>query len=160
MGLIYQIECLETGLVYIGQTTQTLKKRFADHKSKFKKGTNHTHSVYEVLKNGFAFASVVEIVDDDNKLCERERYFIQNNECVNYFDGSFDRKEYQTKYREANLEKLKEYDKNRPNKIERNEKSREKISCPCGGYYTKINKARHERKSKKHLDWLATQTQT
>jgi len=82
MGTIYQIECLETGLVYIGKTTQTLKKRFSQHKNDSKIGQDRCTS-YEVLKNGFAFASVIEIVDDENKLSEREYYYIQHTDCVN-----------------------------------------------------------------------------
>ena len=103
MGLIYQIECLETGLVYIGQTKKTLKQRFGQHKCNFITGKNHTHSIFEVLKNGFAFPSIIEILEDDNKLCERERYFIQNTDCVNDRNRFFNNKEYY----EANKEKKK-----------------------------------------------------
>ena len=162
MGIIYQIECLETGLVYIGRTIRTLKQRFANHKSDFKGG--RSKSAFEVLKNGFAFASVIEIVDDENKLDEREYYHIQNTECVNDYDGrSFDMKKYMKKYNEEYCEDNKEQKKKsdqkyyEANKQVISEKANEKINCPCGGQYTKSNKARHER-SQTHLDWLATQT--
>lgn len=178
MGIIYKIECLETGLVYYGQTTQTLKKRFISHKSKFKIGDNHTHSVYEVLKNGFAFASVVEVVDDESMLCEREFFYIKNNECVNQINGNSlddlyyteyrktymedyykDNKEnlleYYKKYREANhealLEKSKKY--RETNKEAILAKQKEKYTCECGSTLRKSDKARHE-KSQTHKAYL------
>ena len=73
------------------------------------------------------------------------------------------KKEYQKEYYEANrdvlLENQKEYMKEY-REINRKvllEKKREKFNCPCGGKYTKQNKATHE-KTQTHLDWLATQT--
>lgn len=184
MGLIYKIECLETGLVYIGQTTQTLKKRFGQHKSDFK--ADRCKSVYEVLKNGFAFPYVIEIVDDESKLSEREYYHIQNTECVNEYNGSCDYKQYRKEYYENNkqeiLEKQKKYtENNRENILVRKkkyyeanketisekwkqnyqnnkekilEKMKETYTCSCGSILRKCNKARHERESQTHKAYL------
>jgi len=41
------------------------------------------------------------------------------------------------------------------NKETINEKKKEKYTCECGSTLRKCDKARHERDTKKHLDWLA-----
>jgi hypothetical protein len=143
MGIIYQIECLETGLVYIGKTTQTLKGRFREHKCDFRNRPDKCSS-YKVFKNGFAFPYVIEIVEDESKLSEREFYHIQNTDCVNYEDGRSYDKEFKKEYK-------KEWYK--VNKKDISEEKRIKITCECGIIYSKSNKARHER-SQTHIAYV------
>jgi hypothetical protein len=152
MGIIYQIQCLETWLVYIGKTTKTLKRRFTQHKSEYI--TGRSRGVFEILKNGFAFSSVLEVVEDESKLSEREFYYIQNTtNRVNKYDGTFDKKEYRETNKKANKEYSKKY--RQDNKKTISEKTKEKYTCGCGATLRKDCKYKHEKKSKKHQNWLA-----
>jgi hypothetical protein len=82
-------------------------------------------------------------------------------------------KEYSKKYREENSEYFKEYEKQRSNNEERKEykkeyrkeyyekhkdeikeKQKEKYTCECGTTLTLHHKSRHERESKKHINFI------
>jgi len=56
-------------------------------------------------------------------------------------------------YRNNNKEYFKEYEKNRKNKKERQNKLKEKINCACGSIVCISAKARHE-KSQKHKEFI------
>ena len=167
MGIIYGIRCKITGKVYIGQTTLTKKKRLQAHESEFRTGRNHTHSVFQVLEHNNYEIYELEVVEDESKLSEREYYYIQHTDCVNIRDGSYDHKKNMKEYREANkekiLEKAKEYrEANREDILEYQKKYREankekileKYNCECGSTLRKSDKARHEKKTEKHLNFL------
>ena len=100
--------------VYYGSTINTLVKRFNQHKDKFHLCTS---------KQLFPGAKIVLVekfpCNDKDELTKRERWYIENNECVNKFipgrtrkEWREDNKEYikkeQKKYYETNKEKLKE----------------------------------------------------
>ncbi len=127
------------GLVYVGSTSQELKERFRCHK-KDKKDNSGSSSKLLDLDN--AYIECIEECTEDNRK-ERERYYINNIDCVNKNKLNFDKKEwdeknkekkkqqmkeyyqknkekikeqtkeYMKEYREKNLEKLKQYDKER-----------------------------------------------
>ena len=89
-GKIYRIVCNTTGLVYYGSTCEpTLARRLAGHLRCYKcwkssgKG-NHTTS-FEVLENDNYEIVLVELAPSNSKmeLHQRERHYIENNECVN-----------------------------------------------------------------------------
>jgi hypothetical protein len=155
MGTIYEIICWTTGRRYVGKTTRTKKKRLQDHESNFRTGKNHTYSVFQVLEHGNYDIYELEKVEDEDKLSDRELYYIQHIDCVNTYDGTFDMTEYMKKRHEANrevrLKKMKEYHEANREKIL--EKAKEKITCECGSIFRKSDKARHE-KTKIHLNFL------
>jgi group I intron endonuclease len=151
MGFIYCIECLETGEKYIG-STKNFHRRMIQHKSDAKRRKRPPKSK-QIIDRGNYTSCIVEEVEDDGKLLEREQYHINATECINKvnpfgFDKKAYDKEYGKWYREENHEKEKVrwtfY--NQANR----EKYREKIVCECGHTCTLRNKARH-RRSKKHL---------
>jgi hypothetical protein len=112
MGSIYEIICWTTGLRYIGQTTQSLKKRLKGHKQSYREGLNLS-SKY-VLEYGNFEIYQLEKVADKQLLKERELYYIQHTDCINIITYDFDKKEYNKKYmRECynKTEKSKEYRK-------------------------------------------------
>jgi len=165
MGIIYEIICWTTGLRYIGQTTQTLKKRMVSHKNHFKKKKRFCSSTL-VLEHGNYESYELERIEDKNKLIEREKYYIQHTNCVNINGFGFDRKEYNEANKEIHLKYAKEYrDTNnetisekkkeyyKANKEKILEKVKEKYTCECGSVLTKQHKSRHE-KSKVHQDYL------
>jgi hypothetical protein len=89
-GKIYKIVCNTTSLTYYGSTCEpTLARRLAGHVGLFrgfKKGKNiRAMTSIKVLEGDDYTIVLVEIFPCDSKmeLHQRERYFIENNECVN-----------------------------------------------------------------------------
>lgn len=162
---IYKIYDNTNGNVYYGSTIQPLSNRLASHRKDYKRylegKTNYITSM-EIIKNGNYCISLVEKFEYENKeeLSTKERYYIENNECVNKVipgrtikewgqDNKEKIAERQKQYREDNKEYFKQY-------YEANkEKINEKITCPiCGSLVSKRNLSTHQ-KSKKcqsHLE--------
>ena len=182
-GYIYKIYDNTNQNMYYGSTTQKLSMRMCGHRANYKrfmeKGNGCKCKSFEILKNGDYSYSLVEEVECDSKLIlhQRERYYIENNDCINknipsrtleeYREANKDKikeyreankekmKEYKKEYKEANKDRLKEYNKQykESNKEKIKENKKEKIECECGCITSKNNINRHK-KSKKHLDNL------
>jgi len=147
-GKIYKLTCSETGKVYYGSTKLKLQKRFNGHKS----GQNNTTSK-ELIKPTIELVELVDL----KIIKERERYYIENFECVNknvagrnqQESHKLSQKKYYEKHKDEINEKQKFYrDKN---KIKNNERLKEKITCSCGSVVSYVNLQRHK-KTKKHLE--------
>jgi len=80
MGIVYMIECLETGEKYVGSTKVLFKIRMSQHKTGAKKGK--TCSSKQIIDRGNYKSYIVEEVEDDI-LREREQYHMDNTECIN-----------------------------------------------------------------------------
>ena len=156
MGIIYGIRCRTTEKVYIGKTTHTKEIRLQQHECAFRKGKNHTQSVFQVLEHGNHDIYEIEVVEDESKLSEREYYYIQHTDCVNILDGTFDILEHKKEYYEINREQILKKKKEwyETNKEKLKEKAKEKYTCECGSTLRKNHKVRHEKTSKKHLNFL------
>jgi len=74
---IYKIIDNTNGNVYIGKTKQKLYIRLNNHKQDFKRGS--TSMSREIIKNGDYKIELIEETDDKT----RERYWIENTECIN-----------------------------------------------------------------------------
>ena len=105
---IYKIIDNTNGNVYIGKTKNTLNYRLRKHKS------NRTCSSRLIIDNGDYRIELIEETDDDS----RERYWIENTDCINVnIPGRTDKewreknKDKNKEYREKNKEKIKEYEK-------------------------------------------------
>jgi len=105
-GKIYKIHSFQTDNIYIGSTTQPLCKRFVDHKFKFKQGIKGPMSK-KILIYDDAMITLIENYpcNDRNELEKRERFQIENNNCVNKCIPTRTSKEY----RDSNKDKLKQY---------------------------------------------------
>jgi hypothetical protein len=132
-GIIYKLTCNETGEVYYGSTTLSLNKRMTDHKSKckqWKEGKFHYVTSFQIIDRGNYSYSLIETVEcEDRKQLEaKERFYIENNECINkivvgrtlkesqkeYYESNKEAiLEQQKEYREANKDKKKAYDRQR-----------------------------------------------
>jgi hypothetical protein len=79
-GKIYAIRSEQTPLIYIGSTTQSLEKRFKQHK-----GYGHTCSSKEMFKYDDAYIYLVENFPCKYRaeLEQQEGFYILNNDCVN-----------------------------------------------------------------------------
>lgn len=177
-GIIYKIYDNTNGNLYYGSTSQKLSRRIALHRAIYKNGGNCSSG--EIIKNGDYSYSLVEEVEFENKLIlhQRERYYIENFDCINknipsrtpkeYLEANKERKQeyYQAnqkkrqetsrQYYHANKEKVKQYYQANKEKIKeyyqaKKEKIEAKIICECGCEVRKSNINRHK-KSKKHID--------
>jgi len=114
-GKIYKIVCRKTGLQYIGSTTEpTLARRMAGHVRNFKrwkKGKFAFTSSFSVMEENDYYIELVELVpcSSNDELKVRERFHIQNNDCVNKIVPLRTNKEYYEDNKEQILEKAKEY---------------------------------------------------
>ena len=174
-GKIYRIVCNKTGLCYIGSTTyDTLAQRLCSHKSAYKKWltdtTKNKCSSVLVMENDDYDIVLVETVNCDSRdeLRRRERYWIENTECVNLCIPTRTHAEYRDTHREQMLDyNQKHYAENRekmieiakayrdknPDKMKENSRkatNKAPTLCDCGVYYSYTHKLRHL-ESKKHL---------
>jgi hypothetical protein len=140
-GKIYKIVCNETNEVYYGSTIESLTDRIRKHNDK------SCRSRQIISRNNYYY-KLIEDYSCNNKyeLNTRERWYIENNNCINKTIPTRTRKEY----RQVNKDKKKIIDKiyYENNK----EKYKEKITCNiCGSITTKHNIKKHQQ-TKKCLD--------
>lgn len=125
-GKIYRLVCNNTGLQYIGSTTNSLTKRLYFHKH----SSNECSSKLIILEGNYDIILIEEIdIDNRDQLRQRERYWIENMECVNLIipyrteeelkQWRIDNKEHLQKLRKKYYEEHKEEDA-------------EKVECECG----------------------------
>jgi len=106
-GKIYRMVNDELGLTYYGSTTQKLSARKASHKMQKSQATSN-----QLFQKGNVEIILVENFPCDTKeeLLMRERYYIENNDCVNRYlpiTTPEEKKEYDIKRREENKEQVK-----------------------------------------------------
>ena len=124
-GYIYKIYDNTNGNVYYGSTKEKVSSRIAKHRydhKKYLEGKNHYVRSFDILKNNDYSYSVIEEIDYENKweLHNKERFYIENNDCINKYIPNRTQKEWREdnkeiiaeknkEWREDNKEKLKEY---------------------------------------------------
>ena len=157
-GKIYMLESKEGNVRYYGSTVQSLKERLRKHKvdkKRYEEVKNRYYTSYKILEYSDCEISLVEDYPCNNKkeLETRERFYIENNDCVNKFIPTRTLKEW----REEKKDEIKQQNKERyeKNKDEIKQKQKEKITCVCGAVVRKNDIRRHER-SKKHQEYIKT----
>jgi hypothetical protein len=107
---IYKLVNLDLGLTYYGSTCCGLVKRFGKHKCRAKANTAKCTSSL-LFEHGVCNIFLVELYPTDDKtlLHQRERYWIENNECVNKVIPCRSDKEYYVDIRDEILKRKKEY---------------------------------------------------
>lgn len=106
MYKIYKIIDNTNDNVYIGITKQKLYQRLNNHKQDFKRGSALMSR--EIIKNGDYKIELIEETDDKS----RERYWIENTECINVVVPGRTRKEHYNDTKHLlDKEKLKKYHK-------------------------------------------------
>jgi len=185
---IYKITDNTNQNVYIGSTCNSLKNRLMQHKYDYKRflnGLYHNIKSFDIIKNGDYKIELLENCNIKTKqeLLAIERYYIENNECLNKnIPGNFDKgcQQYHKDYYIENIDKIKEYYNNNKDKIKKSQKDyyinnkrklldkaneynaknkdklQQKFICQCGGNYTYANKQQHL-KSNKHQNYLKSQ---
>lgn len=174
-GKIYKLVCGD--LTYYGSTIQPLHKRLHHHKCQYKQPAKKITKSIQLFNLSIETNTPVKIYlvekypcDDKMELERRERYYIENYECVNkqiptrtikeWREANRNNiQEYHKQYYETNrnkkLEYQKQYDKaNKDNKREYQKQYRErKYQCVCGSVVRSGNKSAHF-KTKKHQDYI------
>ena len=131
MYKIYKIVDNTNGNVYIGITTQTLKRRLSNHRC-----SANTCISREIIKNGDYKIELIEETDDNT----RERYWIENINCINITIPGRTQKEWREDNRDKYRKNYKEYNKkNKDKKAEHNNKFNniryKWYSSKCGSPY-------------------------
>ena len=126
---IYKIIDNTNDNVYIGSCCSSLKTRLSKHKCSYEMFLFNNIKSFEIIKNKDYIKSFdiifnnnykIELLEDCNvktkeELFERERYYIENNECLNkntdinyeqYYNDNIDKiNDYQKEYYKKKLEK-------------------------------------------------------
>jgi len=154
-GKIYKICSKQTDKIYVGSTTQTIEHRFFEHKTtyhQYQKNKRNYLTSFEIIKFGDAYVELIENFPTDNKndLRTREKFYIENNNCVNQNIPIRTPEEIQAQNKQW-------YEQNKNRQIDKQrEKDKIEIKCDCGGKYRHSNKADHL-KTKKHLRFIKKQ---
>lgn len=117
-GKVYKLVSDKSNLVYYGSTICKLSIRLAKHRYEYKKNLSNEKSnktAYKLLELGDAKIILVEDFPCERKeqLLSRERYYIENNDCVNKCIPitNMTAKEYSKKWRDTNKDKKREMDR-------------------------------------------------
>ena len=115
-GKIYRIVCNTTGNVYFGSTSQDyLSQRLRKHVeeyNKYKEGKKNSGiTSIQIIENGNYEIVLVEKYPCSSKeeLHARERYYIENNDCVNKVIPTRTPKEYRQDNKDIISERKKVY---------------------------------------------------
>jgi hypothetical protein len=159
-GKIYSIRTPKTEKFYIGSTTQILCKRFADHKSKFKKNNCKLTSKY-LFELGFddCYIELIENYPCNNKeeLTKREGELMRQykEQLVNNRLESITIEEIKEKkqicdkrYYDLNKDKIKH------SSLNYKLYCRTKYTCDCGSIICIGDKSTHN-KSQKHTTFIS-----
>jgi hypothetical protein len=162
-GKIYRLVCNNTGLNYYGSTTQLLSKRLYAHKLCYKNYLNDNKNYFTSFKiiegNNFEII-LVELFNCSCKieLEKRERYYIENNDCVNKNIPTRTIKEWRelhkNDYKEYNKDYYKEHKDEKKNKLkEYYDLNKDKIKEQKKEFYNlNKDKINEKRKKKYELD--------
>jgi len=148
-GKIYRLVCEETGRQYIGSTSSTLTKRLHNHKYQKSKCASHD------FINPKIFLIEDYPCDRKDQLLMRERFHIENTDCVNLnrpIISQQERKEQVEKYYLNNREARLQYYETHKEQTLADKKT--KITCECGAVITKGYASPHK-KSKKHQKFIS-----
>ena len=164
-GKIYKITNEDMPeLVYYGSTIDTLKSRLSKHRYACLNKNNSSKILFNTENYNI---QLIELYPCENRkqLCEREGWYIRNNDCINKNIAGRSRKEYRKvynkeynkEYRKLNKNKISEKNKEyyNLNKNKLNEKQKEKVKCECGATISRVNLTRHKT-SKKHLKYYSS----
>jgi len=138
---IYKVICNITGETYYGSTTRTLDCRLKDHECH----ADET-AIRSILERNNYEMLLVEnfICDNKNELLWRERWWIENNDCINIrlpIHTAEEIKAQQQAYRDANKEQTR--GRGRAHYQANKGKRQEREKCECGEYVSNWCMNRH-----------------
>lgn len=169
-GVVYKVTCNKTGMIYYGSTTN-YNKRMGQHINMSKNNRGYYGSrTYLIIKEGDYKFDILEHIEGCKKtLEERERFYIENNECINRQCPLRTRDESYTcecgrtissitnRWSHIKTKQHIEYIQNGKKYKEPTrtyeEYKYDKINCLCGGKYTPNGKSWHF-KTQRHQKFI------
>ena len=152
---IYKLSCNITNKEYYGSTTQKLNARLRQHKADAKRRTGASK---QIIDGGDYHITLMEDYPCETKLglLKKERYYIENNKCVNKELPSRTEKEYNKQYAIDNKDRLKQCRIDNKDKLKMNSDkhyadNRDEINRKHREYYAK-NKDELNRKSREYYN--------
>lgn len=162
-GLIYQFQCKQTGKFYIGSTTQHIKKRLKNHKSKAKEEHRKNTPLYSHANSvGWDNIDIVILLEKDfgsrAEILQTEKHEIMkhmtNELCLNHNRPCITReekKQHDAEYGKKRRTEQKERERNRL--VEWRQRNPEKYAEQKRRTIEKINeKRRQARESKNNVE--------
>ena len=148
---VYRLDSTN-GLVYFGSTTQRLSDRLKSHK--YDAVNIETPCTSSLLFADGAIVTITSVEDlpdctDKYELQARERWHIENNECVNKNIPGRTREEWEEANKEKRAKQMKEWEE--ANKEKRAQQRLEKITCECGAVVSRRRISIH-RKTQGHAN--------
>ena len=147
---IYKLVNDELNLTYYGSTCNELRKRFWSHKSEAK--NKYKCSSYKLFESGECKIYLVEKFpcEDKMELTKRERFYIENNECVNNNIPNRTQKEWREEHKKILAQQKKEYVQENKEQIAKQKKehyqnNKEQIKEKMKEYYEKNNEVKKEK---------------
>jgi len=154
---IYKLES-SNGLVYYGSTTvKYLSHRLAKHKNEVNKTSKRCSSHLLFTEGDTVTITLVENVEkckDKYELQARERWYIENNECVNRQIPNRTSKEWREENKESITANAKEYYQlNREELLEKRKEYREANKEKCKEVCKEWHKKNREQQNKKQKEY-------
>ena len=130
---IYKIVTENSNQIYIGSTTESLKRRLQKHECAYRNQNGDGSSNIILRQGGYSIQLIKDFpCNSRGELAREEGVYIQSMDCINLLVAGRTRQET-----------LEAYYK----------KHNKKLDCECGGKFTHQSKAIHL-KTKKHKDFL------
>ncbi len=158
LGKIYKLT--GNGFIYYGSTCQPLEKRLSCHRNHhlcYLGGKYHYVTSFKCFENN-NLDYVITLVENypcnnQQELFTRERYFIENNECINKYIPTRTSEQYKEEHKNFYVCYGQEYRKKHKETLKQYADT--KIKCECGCFASRRNYARHC-KTKTHLKGCET----
>ncbi len=159
-SIIYKIYDNTNGDTYYGSTCSELRYRMNNHKTNASPNHKGTPPVSkQIILNGNYDASVVERFPCETKqqLHTRERWWIENNKCINKQIPIRDKGENNHIYYKLNNEKLRE----KQSEYYKNHKEHcairdaEKVLCECGSMVRRSYYFKRHKRTASHIEKMA-----
>jgi len=166
IGIVYKLKCNKTEMVYYG-STKNYNKRMRAHINmvKDREGYYKARSYLIIQEGDYAF-EVLETLHDCSKktLEQRERFYIENNKCVNkqcplrksnepYLCECGQISSFEKRFRHFKSKQHLDFVENGIKYVKPTRTFVESKNCDCGGKYTLKHKAKHF-KTKLHQDFI------
>jgi hypothetical protein len=152
LGKIYKIQ--SEGKTYYGSTFRDIRNRLSEHKYNARKKRNGCKANLLVLNNDCHIILVEELdIKTKKDLEERERWYIENNDCVNKIIPNQTCDEWYDKHKDKhNTRCMKRYYAKKDEILKRQKlRNKEKVKCECGLIVTRGSLSTHK-KRKIHLN--------
>jgi hypothetical protein len=158
-GKIYAIRSHQTDKVYIGSTTQSISKRFYEHKKSYERYLKDQKKAYissfEMFKYDDCYIELIETCKSKEELLREEGILIREMNCVNRKIEGRSNKDYYKENKAKYNEYMKAYYRNPEKKENQKEWASEVIICnTCNTEMIKNSWSQHC-KSIKHLGRIA-----